>query len=112
MTIKKITSVLTLTFALAATSFFTTNVQAEGNQTTITFKAMIVSPPCTYDINQNNTTLNCFNNEKNKMESSPINFSKEKKSPEWKKLNGSTSIYQFNWTNKEKGYALLSVQHA
>lgn len=78
MTVKKITSVLTLTFALAATSFFTTNVQAEGNQTTITFKAMIVSPPCTYDINQNNTTLNCFNNEKTKWNLAQLTFPKRK----------------------------------
>ncbi|WP_353244387.1 pilus assembly protein [Providencia sp.] len=110
MTIKKITSVLALT--LIATSLFTANVQAKGNQTTINFKAAIVASPCTYNINENKTNLNCFNKENNKMEASKIDFSKEKKSTEWKKLDNNNSIYQFKWTNKEKGHALLSVQHA
>lgn len=110
MTIKNIASVLTLT--LVATSLFTANVQAKENQTTINFKAAIVASPCTYDINENKTNLNCINNKTNKMETSKIDFSKEKKSTEWKNLDGNRSIYQFKWTNEEKGYALLSVQHA
>lgn len=110
MTIKNITSVLALT--LVATSLFTANVQAKENQTTINFKAAIVASPCTYDINDNKTNLNCFNKETNKMETSKIDFSKEKKSTEWKKLDENRSIYQFKWTNEEKGHALLSVQHA
>ncbi|WP_311135737.1 hypothetical protein, partial [Providencia stuartii] len=100
-----------LSFALIATALFTTNVQAKTNSTTITFKAMIVYPPCNYSFNNNNAQLNCYISEENKVKTSSFNYTKQSPSSEWKKTEDNRSIYQFNWTNKEKGLAMVSVKY-
>ncbi|WP_369309151.1 pilus assembly protein [Providencia rettgeri] len=108
MKANKISSVLALT--LIATSLFSANIQAKEN--TINFKAAIVIPPCSYDVNENGVDLTFYNDNTKKMSSISINVDKEKKSAEWKVLESNRSIYQLNWTDKEKGFAMLSVQQA
>ncbi|RMA09674.1 pilus assembly protein, partial [Providencia stuartii] len=40
-----------------------------------------------------------------------FNYTKQSPSSEWKKTEDNRSIYQFNWTNKEKGLAMVSVKY-
>lgn len=107
---KLISTILSL--ALTTIALFSTTIHAKGNDNIVTFKAAIVIPPCSYDLNKNNINLSCFDNESNKMKSTTIDFSKQNKSTEWKQLDNNRSIYQFKWTNKDKEQALFSVEHA
>lgn len=110
--LKKSTLIL-LPFALMATTLLINNANATANnQATVTFKAAIVFPPCTYDVIETNVNLRCFNVEEYKMKSSSIDFTKQEKSAEWKALDNHRGIYQFNWDTKENGLAVLAVQHA
>ncbi|BBG60442.1 MULTISPECIES: fimbrial protein [Providencia] len=101
-----------LSTLLISSVLFTSQALAKGNQTTVTFKAAIVIPPCSYNVQDNNMNLNCFNQTKNKMESTAIDFKKQSKSLDWKELSDNRGIYQLKWTNQDKGFAMFSVQHA
>ncbi|ELX8379907.1 pilus assembly protein [Providencia vermicola] len=100
-----------MSLVLLATVLLTENAQAKTNNTTITFKAAIVQPPCSYDFNNNNVQLNCFNSKENKTKKSNIHYSRQSKTSEWKQTTDNRGIYQFKWTNKERNLAMISVQY-
>ena len=107
----KKTIISALSLGLMTVSLLSTPAHAKNNQTTVSFKAAIVVPTCSYNIKEGNVDLQCFNNDSNKMKTTSIDFKNHAKSTEWKTLDNNRGTYQLNWTNKDKGLAMFTVQH-
>ncbi|EMI5492133.1 pilus assembly protein [Providencia stuartii] len=106
---KKIISALS--FVLLTASLFSTNVQANIGHEKITFKAAIVFPPCSYNVANNGANLNCFDGGTSTIKTSNIHNIQQSQPTGWQQLENNRGVYQFQWTNKAKNLAMLSVEY-
>ncbi|HEF8771964.1 MULTISPECIES: pilus assembly protein [Providencia] len=100
-----------LSFILLTTSLFSTNVQANTGHGKITFKATIVFPPCSYNVANNGANLNCFDGGTSTIKTSNIHNIQKSQPTGWQQLENNRGIYQFQWINKAKNLAMLSVEY-
>ncbi|VEB76425.1 Uncharacterised protein [Providencia rustigianii] len=70
-----------LSTLLISSVLFTSQALAKGNQTTVTFKAAIVIPPCSYNVQDNNMKLKLLQSNKKIRWSQPLSTLKNRVNP-------------------------------
>ncbi|UBX50251.1 hypothetical protein LDO51_05535 [Providencia alcalifaciens] len=116
---KNLTSTAKKTFSRAAIAlllvpaFSTINAYAESSEHngTIQFTGSIVYASCLNEVNNNNVTLNCLN-DNDDMVANSIDLNKLVKTSGWKVLNGGRSVYSYDWLNEDKQMGMLTIKYS
>ncbi|ETT01339.1 MULTISPECIES: hypothetical protein [Providencia] len=116
---KNLTSIAKKTFSravmalLLVPAFSAVNAYAENSEHngTIQFTGSIVYASCLNEVNNNNVTLNCLN-DNDDMVTNSIDLKKLVKTQGWKVLNGGRSVYSYDWLNEDKQMGMLTIKYS
>ncbi|CAG9432628.1 hypothetical protein [Providencia alcalifaciens] len=107
-TLSRVAMALLLVPAFSAVNAYAENSEHNG---TIQFTGSIVYASCLNEVNNNNVTLNCLN-DNDDMVANSIDLKKLVKTQGWKALNGGRSVYSYDWLNEDKQMGMLTIKYS